>query len=73
MEKGCQSQHNATPAEYSSPPCYAHEFPGYFGETAEPPLPLLPVSGNSCLTDIDAGEVAPEPHCEFRQPPGKAR
>lgn len=22
----------ATP-EYSSPPCYAHEFPGYFGET----------------------------------------
>lgn len=24
------------PAEYASPPCYAAEFPGYFGESAEP-------------------------------------
>lgn len=27
---------DATPREYASPPCYAREFPGYFGEEAAP-------------------------------------
>mgnify|MGYP000973971269 FL=1 len=32
MKKVCVAGDDAVPAEYSSPPCYAHEFPGYFGE-----------------------------------------
>lgn len=29
---GVAAEDAPLPAEYSSPPCYAHEFPGYFGE-----------------------------------------
>lgn len=32
MKKDCAAADDALPLEYSSPPCYAHEFPGYFGE-----------------------------------------
>ena len=32
MKKDCAAGKDAVPAEYSSPPCYAHEFPGFFGE-----------------------------------------
>ena len=32
MKKVCVAGDDAVPVEYSSPPCYAHEFPGYFGE-----------------------------------------
>lgn len=28
--------------EYASPPCYAHEFPGYFGETEDDPAAAEP-------------------------------
>lgn len=40
--KACRPDDAEALPEYASPPCYAHEFPGYFGETeddaaAEPP------------------------------------
>lgn len=35
-----RSDDGDTPPEYASPPCYAHEFPGYFGEAADAPATL---------------------------------
>ena len=48
----------ATPTEsgYSSPPCYAAEFPGYFGEPpATPPSPELVAALNALLEAERAG------------------
>ena len=52
MKKDCAAADDALPLEYSSPPCYAHEFPGYFGEDEG---------------DADA-DSRPPPHCADRPP-----
>jgi len=36
QQRGLPRQRLATAAEYASPPCYAGEFPGYFGDDPDP-------------------------------------
>lgn len=36
---------SAMASAFASPPCYAREFPGYFGETEELPEPMHPAEG----------------------------
>jgi len=36
QQRGLPRQRLATAVEYASPPCYAGEFPGYFGDDPDP-------------------------------------
>jgi hypothetical protein len=42
VEQDCDRKASPVAPSCSSPPCSAHEFPGYFGETEEAPEPMRP-------------------------------
>jgi hypothetical protein len=54
LSKNCDEPVAAATA-YSSPPCYAHEFPGWFGECDAP-------------AELEATRATPSPTCEAADP-----
>jgi len=63
----------STTAAYASPPCYAHEFPGWFGEDPEPAPPGPACDGSaqpaaSAAAEDPAGKppACPQPCPETR-------
>ena len=69
MKKDCVAGKDAVPAEYSSPPCYAHEFPGYFGEDQADaglrPLPDCAAPRSSARSGATVPEEPPSTDREF--------
>jgi hypothetical protein len=55
---------------YSSPPCYAHEFPGWFGECDAPAEPESPADQGARPTDTVAAKDLPADHPASASAPG---